>query len=87
MYLMMHGTPMTPETGRSMPLTLTALSSASQRTKNRIREHGPVFKARQWSMSVNAMDNRACVLVESPDDWSGWLPLDEIEEKLIPPGE
>ncbi len=41
-----------------MPITLTALPSASQRTKNRIREHGPVFKVRQWSMSVNAMDGR-----------------------------
>jgi hypothetical protein len=38
-------------------------------------------------MSVNAMSGRACVSVESPDGWFGWLPLDEIEEKLIPPGE
>jgi len=70
-----------------MPMTITALPSASQRTKNRIREHGPVFKVRQWSMSVNAMDNRPCALVESSDGWFGWLPLDELEEKLTPPGE
>ncbi len=70
-----------------MPLTITATRNASQRTKNRIREHGPVFKVRQMSMSVNAMDGRACVSVESPDGWFGWLPLDEIEEKLTPPGE
>ncbi len=68
-----------------MPLTILALPNASQRTKNRIREHGPVFKVRQMSMSVNAMGGVPCVSVESPDGWFGWLPLSEIEEKLIPP--
>lgn len=59
-------------------VVITASPDASQRTKNRIREHGPEFKVRQIKKSVLAMDTQPCVSVESPDGWFGWLPLAEV---------
>ena len=44
-------------------ITLKALGSATKRTKNRIHNRGV-----EW-VQLDAIDN----------DWSGWLPIDEIE--------
>ena len=68
-------------------VTLKAAPHASQRTKNRIREHGPVFcvknsmPAAQWfdgpAILVEPMASRPTPL-DNPERWAGWLPFDEI---------
>lgn len=57
-----------------MRVILTATASASQRTKNRIEEHGPEFevdpigRARPgWTLYLSASD-----------PWWGWLPDNEV---------
>ena len=63
---------------------------ACSRTKNRIREHGPLFRVADAQNSVWCMDGRAAVRLLAQtrhssdgkggrEHWSGWLPLDEIE--------
>jgi len=61
-----------------MVASITAKPSASLRTKNRIREHGPEFTIIRIQQSVGSMGHRPCVLIESTDEWFGWLPLDEV---------
>ena len=64
-------------------IKIKALSGASQRTKNRIRERGADgFTVERPPQSITAPDNRGVnwVMVMSADGkWSGWLPVDEIE--------
>ena len=63
-------------------MILTPSSDASQRTKNRIREHGPEFNVRRVSREMLCDMSGWCVLVDTPDGWLGWLPMGEINEKL-----
>lgn len=52
---------------------------ASQRTKNRIREHGPYFLKLRSSDSAFCFDGAPGILVESEKDgWVGWLPTTQI---------
>jgi len=51
--------------------------NASQRTKNRLREHNPFYFI-STPRKVFTMDNRTCVLCRS-EKWFGWLPIEEIE--------
>jgi hypothetical protein len=68
---------------------ITAVSDASSRTKNRIRENGSSgFVLRQES-NVIALNNRPGVLLEALEGkgkrgerWLGWLPVDEIEMEV-----
>lgn len=60
---------------------ITAIKGASQRTKNRIREHGPMFVVRDVRQSVLAMGHKPCVLVGSLDGWFGWLPIEELQDQ------
>ncbi len=63
---------------------------ASQRTKNRIREHGSIFKVHDVRGSVLCLGHRAAIRLEAQtrhasdgkggrEHWQGWLPLEEIE--------
>jgi len=63
---------------------------ACSRTKNRIREHGPLFRVCEARNSVLCMANRPALRLQAQTrhssdgkggrtHWSGWLPLDEIE--------
>ena len=61
---------------------ITAKQGASQRTKNRIREHGPSFTVCETRQSVLAMGHKPCIRVKSPDGWHGWLPVDELNPFL-----
>jgi len=62
---------------------LKALGSASKRTKNRIHNRGKSgFKVRQLPRKCKFTDNRGVDWVQLDaidNDWSGWLPIDEIE--------
>jgi len=64
-------------------IKIKALSGASQRTKNRIRERGADgFTVEKEPQPITAAGNRGVnwVMVMSADGkWSGWLPVDEIE--------
>lgn len=62
-------------------LNIKPLSTASQRTKNRIKEHSP-FDSISKPKKVFAMDNRLCVLCKSKN-WFGWLPVREIEIETL----
>ena len=58
---------------------VTAINKASNRTKNRLREHGPEFEIVEEAQPVR-FDNgvRLWVLVKN-DSWIGWLPEEEID--------
>ena len=58
-----------------MKMRLKALPNASKRTKERIKQHGPVF----WheAKAINAF--RPEWLFKSETGWFGWLPLKEFE--------
>lgn len=65
---------------------------ATQRTKNRIREHRGTFKLLRGPQVLECLGGRPCVLLQplvskGPNaDWWGWLPLEEIElEEVAPP--
>jgi len=64
-------------------IQLKALGSASKRTKNRIHNRGKSgFEVRQTPQRTRFTDNRGVdwVHLDAIDnDWSGWLPIDEIE--------
>jgi hypothetical protein len=59
-------------------MIITAKNKASNRTKNRLREHGPEFVLVEEAQSC-LFDNgaRLWVLVKN-DTWIGWLPEEEI---------
>ena len=58
-------------------ITIKAAARASSRTRNRLREHGPVFKLVREDEPICFAGVR-CVFVRS-GEWFGWLPLNEIE--------
>ena len=64
-------------------IKIRALSGASQRTRNRIRERGEHgFTVEKAPQSIAAPDNRGAnwvLLMSLAGKWSGWLPVDEIE--------
>ena len=64
-------------------IKIKALTGASQRTKNRIRERGADgFTVEKEPQPIAAAGNRGVnwVMVMSADGkWSGWLPVDKIE--------
>ena len=60
-----------------MNVTLTPHTSATRRTRNRIREHGSTFRAERSSASVHGLAG-LCWLVRASDGWMGWLPRNEF---------
>ena len=64
-------------------ITLKALGSATKRTKNRIHNRGKSgFEVRQLPQRTTFTDNRGVEWIQLDaidNDWSGWLPMDEIE--------
>jgi hypothetical protein len=62
-------------------MILTASPRASSRTKNRLRERGPEFEIRRVDVP-QCFAGRRCAFVLAPCGWSGWLPLDELQENL-----
>tara|TARA_Y100000296_G_scaffold77307_1_gene98814 strand:- start:318 stop:509 length:192 start_codon:yes stop_codon:yes gene_type:complete len=56
-----------------MKIRVKAKSNASRRTKNRVKEHGPVFELEK--VKFNTWER----LLRSDDGWFGWLPFNEIE--------
>lgn len=75
-------------TGRAI---LKFKQSASRRTKNRIREHGPEFlivregHSRQLGSAILVMSvaERSSDGRGGKESWFGWLPFEEIDIKYI----
>jgi hypothetical protein len=66
-------------------ITVKALPTASRRTRNRIREHGPSFEI----MRIDSWPNLGgvCWMLGTPLNWAtgerewfGWIPQHECEE-------
>ena len=60
-----------------MNVTLKFNANSSRRTRNRIREHGPAFRAERSGSGVPGFG--LCWLLHSEDGWFGWLPRDEFD--------
>ena len=60
-----------------MNVTLKSNSNSSRRTRNRIQEHGPRFRALK-SGNCQPLGNDLHWLVRSEDGWLGWLPQREF---------
>ena len=68
-----------------MNVTLEVNDNATRRTRNRIREHGPYFRAER---SGTCRVIPKCVdelgwLVRAEDGWFGWLPRSEFNFKKV----
>jgi hypothetical protein len=61
-------------------MILSASRSASARTKNRLRDHGPDFTETKRVQSSRVLGDCPAILVHSErSEWFGWLPLNEIQ--------
>ena len=60
-----------------MNVTIKANDNSSRRTRNRISEHGPNFRALK-SGNCQPLGNDLHWLVRSEDGWFGWLPWIEF---------
>lgn len=59
--------------------TVKPARGASKRTKERIKQHGPRFICHQTN-TPSCFNGLICFLLESlTTDWSGWIPIREIE--------
>jgi hypothetical protein len=58
-------------------IRVAANENASQRTKNRVREHGPLFSVEDESKSVRCLSGKSGILLRS-GEWFGWLPVEEV---------
>lgn len=63
-------------------IKIEANNLATQRTKNRIREHGAIFVQMNKSNTVTQFPGVECLLIKSMDEsWTGWIPTNEISIK------
>ena len=67
-----------------MNVTLKSNSNSSRRTRNRIREHGPIFRAERSGTHKDHPHNvdglsGLCWLLSAEDGWLGWLPRGEFD--------
>ena len=61
-----------------MNVILKTNKFSSRRTRNRIREHGPEFRAEKSGVA-GGLGLRLAWLVRAEDGWLGWLPRDEFD--------
>lgn len=59
-------------------MIVQAKASASRRTKNKIREHGPDFDVGREMYNVSGLQGR-CVFLKASDGWFGWVVAAEVE--------
>ena len=55
-------------------------NSATSRTKNRIREHGPTFKVRIEPKAAQCFPGQTSVMLDGigGSHWSGWIPVSDL---------
>ena len=66
-----------------MNVILKTNKFSSRRTRNRIREHGPEFRAEKSGVA-GGLGIRLAWLVRAEDGWLGWLPRDEFDMSRAP---
>ena len=59
-------------------IMISPTSKASQRTKNRIRERGPVFEVEGTDETLGGEQ-----LLLRAGEWFGWLPRDEFHIECV----
>ncbi len=52
----------------------------SQKGKNRIREHGAIWKIVKELSEVCCLDNNPGILLESPDGYQRWIRISEDKD-------
>ena len=72
-----------------MNVTLKLNAKSCRRTRNRIREHGPIFRAERSGTHKDHPHNvdkliGLCWLLRAEDGWLGWLPKDEFRFFTVP---
>jgi hypothetical protein len=67
-------------------IMISPTNKASRRTKNRIREKGPVFNVEEWTTRTHGAE---WLLRAAPphkfgaEIWMGWLPRDEFHVECV----
>lgn len=59
-------------------MRIQAIKTASKRTINRIREHGPIFMVEQKEICASLENQEAVFVRSNRTGWFGWLPTAEI---------
>jgi len=63
---------------------ISPTSKASQRTKNRIREKGPVFKVESTDGGFQPVESWLLrTNLNMTDGWFGWLPRNEFHVECV----
>lgn len=60
-------------------INLIAKSNAHMRTKNRVRDNGPVFNFVKELDSVDFFEGKAILVESVKTNWFGWLPIEQLE--------
>lgn len=60
-----------------MNITIKPKINASNRTKNRLREHGPEF-IQELPNTFNVTNSDEILVMSVKDKWQGWLPVSEL---------
>lgn len=60
-------------------MELIAFNNSSQRTKNRLKEHGPTFTPKLFNPEpCVALQTLAWFVTSEKTGWEGWIPADEV---------
>ena len=62
-----------------MKIEIKPKANASKRTKERIKQHGPVFCLE--SKAIDALSNQWLFRAET--GWFGWLPIEEFDIESV----
>jgi hypothetical protein len=64
-----------------MLLSIKPKINASKRTRERIFQHGPIFRVERKKPGMKLFEGRSATLFSSEKtEWFGWIPDDEWEE-------
>ena len=63
-------------------INVEAKPNASQRTKNRVRENGPVFRLGRADKPT-CLNGQIALWLNAPNGWNGWLPIEEVKFNAI----
>ena len=64
-------------------ITIEATKQANQRTRNRIREHGPTFEVVKSPGAAQCFKGMIGVLLDAPDGWRGSIQIRMIKITIV----
>lgn len=62
-----------------MVINLKAKNNAHMRTKNRVRDNGPVFVLMKELDNLNFFEGKGILVRSLKTEWFGWLPIEQLE--------